>query len=100
MGGGIAPAKKVDDPLWALGIGQAKVEQVASNRRYLRADGKVAYNRMSRTTDPAIRAADEGTIDPFLKSLSFWDGDTPVAILSAYATHPMSYYGGGVVSAD
>ena len=35
-----------------------------------------------------------------LKTLSFWDGDTPLAALSAYAVHPMSYYGQGEVSAD
>ena len=46
------------------------------------------------------RSADGGTIDPHLKTLSLWDGDTPLLALSAYATHPMSYYGRGGVSAD
>ena len=35
-----------------------------------------------------------------LRTLSFWDGDTPLAALHYYATHPMSYYGDGRVSAD
>ncbi|MCI0456967.1 MAG: S9 family peptidase [Gemmataceae bacterium] len=83
-----------------FGIGQAKVEQVASNRRYLLPDGKPAFNRMSATRDPKIRSQPEGTIDPWLKTLSFWDGETPVLALSAYATHPMSYYGKGGVSSD
>jgi hypothetical protein len=83
-----------------LGMGQAKVENVASNRRYLGPDGKPRHNRMSRNQDPTMRAAPEGTIDPWLKTLSFWDGDQPVLALSAYATHPMSYYGKGGVSAD
>lgn len=83
-----------------LGTGQAMVEKVASNRRYLGPDGKPRYNRMSATRDPKIRAAEEGTVDPWLKTLSFWDGDTPVLALSVYATHPMSYYGRGAVSAD
>jgi hypothetical protein len=39
-------------------------------------------------------------IDPWLKALSFWDGDKAVLALSAYAVHPMSYYGRGEVSAD
>ena len=39
-------------------------------------------------------------IDPYLRTLSFWDGDRPLAALSYYATHPMSYYGDGRVSAD
>lgn len=83
-----------------IGFGQAKVENVASNRRYIDEAGRVRYDRMSRATDPTIRAADTGTIDPLLKSLSFWDGDQPIVTMSAYATHPMSYYGGGEVSAD
>ena len=83
-----------------VGTGQAKVEKVASNRRYVRADGKPAFDRMSATRDPAIRDQPEGLIDPWLKTLSFWDGDRPVLALSCYATHPMSYYGKGGVSAD
>jgi hypothetical protein len=39
-------------------------------------------------------------IDPWLKTLSLWDGDTPLAAVSFYAVHPMSYYGAGEVSAD
>jgi len=83
-----------------LGAGQAKVDKVASNRRYPGADGKPRFDRMSATRAAAIRDADEGLIDPWLKTLSFWDGDQPVLALSAYATHPMSYYGKGGVSAD
>src|SRR6188472_237325 len=55
---------------------------------------------MSATRDAKIRDAEEGTIDPFLKTISFWDGETPLLALSAYATHPMSYYGRGGVTAD
>ncbi|MDY3552167.1 hypothetical protein R5W24_001247 [Gemmata sp. JC717] len=87
-------------PVTHLGTGEAKVEKVASNRRYLDADGKVRYDRMSATRDPKIRDADEGTVDPLLKTISFWNGDTPLCALSAYATHPMSYYGRGGVTAD
>jgi hypothetical protein len=87
-------------PVTHVGTGEAKVEKVASNRRYTDADGKVHYNRMSATRDAKIRDAEEGTIDPFLKTVSFWNGDTPLLGLSAYATHPMSYYGKGGVSAD
>jgi hypothetical protein len=83
-----------------LGTGQAQVEKVASNRRYLGPDGKPRFGRTSATRDPKVREQPEGTIDPWLKTLSFWDGDRPVAALSCYATHPMSYYGRGGVSAD
>jgi hypothetical protein len=90
----------VTRPVTHIGTGEAKVEKVASNRRYTDADGRARYNRMSATRDPKIRDADEGTIDPLLKTLSFWDGDDPLLALSAYATHPMSFYGKGSVSAD
>src|SRR6185436_110960 len=82
-----------------LGLGQANVERVASNRRVV-VDGRVTFKRYSKTADPKIKDAPEGLIDPSLKTLSFWDGDRPVAALSSYAVHPMSYYGGGAVSAD
>jgi hypothetical protein len=83
-----------------LGMGQGKVEQVASNRRFVRPDGSVSYNRMSATRDAAGQEADEGVIDPWLKTLSFWDGERALAAVSCYATHPMSYYGRGGVSSD
>jgi hypothetical protein len=82
------------------GIGQARVENVASNRRYIGPDGRPRFNRMSATRDPAIREQPEGAIDPWLKTLSFWDVDRPVLALTGYATHPMSYYGQGGVSPD
>jgi hypothetical protein len=83
-----------------VGTGQGKVESVASNRRYLTADGKVSYGRTSATRDAFVRNQPEGLIDPFLKTISFWDDDTAVAALSCYSTHPMSYYGKGDVSSD
>jgi hypothetical protein len=83
-----------------VGVGQGRVEQVASNRRVLGPDGKVKFTRTSATKDPLARAEPEGLIDPFLKTLSFWDGERPLAALHYYATHPMSYYGDGRVSSD
>ncbi len=83
-----------------IGTGSAEVEQVASNRRYLKPDGTPAFDRTSATRDPYARAQPEGTVDSRLRTLSFWNGDRPVAALSAYATHPMSYYGHGQVSSD
>jgi hypothetical protein len=83
-----------------VGLGKAKVEQVASNRRILGPDGKVKFTRTSATKEKAIRDEPEGLIDPWLRTLSFWDGDTPRAALHYYATHPMSYYGDGRVSSD
>jgi hypothetical protein len=87
-------------PFSHMGIGQAQVEQVASNRRIVGADGKVRFTRYSATKDPKIRAEPKGLIDPWLKTLSFWKDEQPLAALSYYAVHPMSYYGDGRVSAD
>lgn len=83
-----------------IGVGMAKVDRVASNRRYLGPDGKPAFDRMSATREAFAREQPEGLVDPFLRTLSFWDGDRAVAALSVYSTHPMSYYGQGEVSAD
>lgn len=82
------------------GMGQAKVDKVASNRRVMYSDGKARFSRYSMTRDPGVRSAAPGLIDPFLKTLSFWNGEKPVVALSLYATHPMSYYGDGEVSHD
>lgn len=83
-----------------IGIGRARVEQVASNRRILGDDGKVKFVRYSSTKDPKVRAEPEGLIDPWLKTVSFWQDAKPRAALHYYATHPMSYYGDGRVSSD
>jgi len=87
-------------PFTHVGIGAAKVDQVASNRRVIGEDGKVKFTRTSSTKDPVARAEPEGTTDPVLKTLSFWNGPKCLAALHYYATHPMSYYGDGRVSAD
>ena len=83
-----------------LRLGSAAVEKVASNRRILGPDGKVRFGRMSSCKVPEMRAEPEGVIDPLLRSVSFWDGERPLAVLTTYACHPQSYYGKGGVSAD
>ena len=87
-------------PITHIGTGEAKVEKVASNRRILGEDGTVKAVRWTATKDPAVRAEPEGTIDPMLKLISFWNKKTPVASVTYYATHPQSHYGKGYVSAD
>jgi len=111
-------------PVTHLGIGQARVEKVASNRRILGPNGRVAIARsssyripesiLSRLKDEAKRqgyelsasrveealAAPEGVIDPLLRMLTFFDGDRPLVSLSYYATHPQSYFGKGDVTAE
>lgn len=88
-------------PVTHVGVGQGKVNNVASNRRVVLPDGRVSFGRGSSSGGSKFhREAPLGEIDPFLKTLSFYNGDTPLLALSAYATHPMSYYGRGGVSAD
>ncbi len=88
-------------PVTAIAHGQAKVHQVASNRRVARtADGKVSKMRGSSCRDEALRALPEGTIDPYLKTVAFYDNDMKIAACHYYATHPMSYYGDGRVTSD
>ncbi len=88
-------------PITHLGMGAARVERVASNRRVVYPGGRVAFDRGSRSGGEEFhRTHAGGLIDPLLKTLSFWHGDDPVLALHAYATHPMSYYGRGEVSSD
>ncbi len=120
----VRAAKEQSHPVTHLGVGQAKVEKVASNRRILGPDGKMDLFRMSSwRIEPSIvarlneaakakgyrlsplhpeeaQAAPEGLIDPVLKMLSFWNGDQPIACLSYYAVHPQSYFGKGDVTAE
>jgi len=83
-----------------FGYGKAKVAKIASNRRILGADGRVAHVRFSACTDKAVRDMPEGLIDPWLQNLSFWNGENPVASLTYYATHPQSFYKDGAVNPD
>lgn len=97
-----AVAKAVKNPraVSHVGVGKAKVDQVASTRRVMGPDGKVKYVRYSSTKDAKIRDEPEGLIDPYVQVLSIWDGDMPLVAISYYATHPQSYYGKGGVSSD
>jgi hypothetical protein len=83
-----------------IGFGQAKVEKVASNRRILGQDGKVAMIRWSSGNDSATMAAPEGLVDPWLKCVSLWNNEKPITVITYYATHPQSYYGKGDVTCE
>ena len=80
--------------------GQARVEKVASNRRLLDDAGKVDSQRGSSSRNPEHHRLPEGLIDPWLKTVAFYDGGKKIAACHYYACHPMSYYGDGRVSAD
>lgn len=87
-------------PVTHVGFGRGKVEKVASTRRPLGPDGKVKFVRWSGGNNAQVRAEPEGTIDPYVALVSFWNNDRPIAVLTYYAVHPMTYYGHGAVSAD
>jgi len=87
-------------PVTHLGTGKATVTQVASNRRIFGPDGKVRAVRYTATRDPELRAEPEGVIDPELTTISLWNTNRPVAILTYYATHPQSYYRTGIPNPD
>lgn len=96
----VAKAKNEAQAVTHVGLSAGKVEKVASNRRVMGSDGKVKIIRWSSTKEPAAIEAPEGTIDPFVKLVLFYNGDKPVAALTYYATHPQSYYRTGKANPD
>ncbi|WP_417848559.1 hypothetical protein [Thalassoglobus sp.] len=78
---------------------RAEVRQFASNRRVPQDDGSLRA-RSSFTSDPAIRNAPEGLIDPWLRTVTFFNKKTPIAQLHYYATHPQTFYGDARISWD
>jgi hypothetical protein len=97
----VAQAIKQARPVSHFAHGQAKVEQVASNRRVFRDEsGRVKAQRRSFCEDEQLRALSEGLVDPWLKTVAFYDTQTKIAACHYYATHPISFYGDGRVSSD
>ncbi|MBI1347419.1 hypothetical protein GC163_14165 [bacterium] len=83
-----------------IASGQAKVEKVAGNRRFVGPDGTIIDWRGSSSKNPKHHELPEGLIDPWLKTVAFYDGEIKLAACHYYACHPMSYYGDGMVSSD
>lgn len=87
-------------PVTHYGFGRAEVQDVASNRRIIGPDGLMAGFRSSATKDAALRDLPVGTVDPFVTTLAFWSDGDLLAVLTAYACHPQSYYRTGMPSPD
>jgi hypothetical protein len=100
LGEAIREALKDARPFNQIGLGEAPVYKVASNRRILGPDGQVRATRYTSCKDSALRAEPEGLIDPIVSVVSFWNDDKPVAVLSYYAVHPQSYYLTGLPNPD
>lgn len=96
----VAESLKRAERVTQVAHGQGRVHKVASNRRFVGADGKIEFWRGSATRSEELRALPEGLIDPWLKTVAFYNGDKKLAACHYYATHPMSYYGDGRVSSD
>jgi hypothetical protein len=86
-------------PCTHVGWGKGKVEKFASNRRVRMPDGSIGV-RYSTCTDPVLIAAPEGLIDPWLRTVTFFNQDRPLVRLHYYASHPQSYYGKGHMNPD
>lgn len=97
----VAAAAAQAEPLTHVAHGQAKVEKVASNRRIFRDEnGRIKAMRGSSCRDPKLQAMPEGLVDPWMKTVAFYNGQSKLAACHYYATHPMSYYGDGHVTSD
>ncbi|MFN0196641.1 MAG: hypothetical protein ACKVT0_07835 [Planctomycetaceae bacterium] len=67
-----------------------KVDRVASNRRIEQPDGSIIVRHSAGAKDQALRDAPEGLIDPLLRTITFFDGDTPLVRMHYYASHPQT----------
>src|ERR1035437_3167168 len=88
------------EPFDRVGIGQAKVERVASARRIRDEKGQMLTHWSSSAKDPKMAAAPEGPIDPWLKTITLARGNKPLVRLHYYATHPQTFCCDGRASAD
>lgn len=86
-------------PLTHVSCGKAQVEKFASNRRVPLPDGKIGV-RLSHCNDPVLIAAPEGLIDPWMRTVTLFNHQQPIARLHYYASHPQSYYGKGHMNPD
>jgi hypothetical protein len=87
-------------PFDQIGTSQAKVDRVASSRRCRDKAGNIRPRFSSGGSDPVMRALPEGTIDPYLKTITLAQSGKPLVRLHYYATHPQSRYGDGRASSD
>jgi hypothetical protein len=88
------------EPFDRIGMGQAKVERVASERRLHDDQGRVLTRYSSGAKNAKMAEAPEGNIDPFLKTVTFARGGKPLARLHYYATHPQTFCCDGRASCD
>jgi hypothetical protein len=83
-----------------IGVGKAKVDRVASNRRLARPDGSIQGRSSNTKSSPQLRELEEGLIDPWLRTISLEEAGGAIAQLHFYASHPQSFYGDARASYD
>ncbi len=86
-------------PTTHIGYGKGKVEKFACNRRVKMPDGTILV-RLSSMKLAAAKEAPEGLIDPWLRSVTFFNNDAPLVRLHYYASHPQSFYNDGRATSD
>jgi len=89
LAGAVGEAVANLKPCDRIGISQAKVDRVASNRRIM-VDGKVRWRGSSGGRNPALAKLPEGTIDAFVAVAGYGDGCTSY-ICTAQAFKEGSY---------
>ena len=96
----IVAARTTPKRVTHVGTRWEAVDQLRSTRPILQADGTILA-RHGATKDPACRRA-PGRRRRWLlpHTITFFNDRQPVASLHYYATHPMSYYGQGLVTYD
>ena len=87
-------------PFDSLGLGQARVEKVASARRLLDGGGKAITRYSTSGADPKMAAAPEGDIDALIRTVTLASGGRPQVRIHFYATHPQTWCCDGRVSGD
>lgn len=100
LGDAVRAAMGKMQPFDSVGTGQARVERVASARRFLSDEGKPITRYSTGGSDPKMAALPEGDIDPMLRTITLAEKTKPIVRLHYYATHPQTWCCDGVVSGD
>ena len=87
------------EPFDRIGIGQARVEQVASARRIFQ-NGQLITRYSSGGSKPELAALPEGPIDPVIRTITLAAGERPLVRLHYYASHPQTFCCDGRISGD
>lgn len=98
----VAKAINKARPVTATASAEAPVSRIACNRRIIGDDGKMRITRgiAAFKSHPELLDLPEGLVDPMLKTVAFYDGQTKVAACHYYAVHPISLPHDGAVSAE